>query len=84
MGLPPPGLGTDMLLEDGELGLDPSRFANVGGLRQPILGADQVGPEPQAFPAGLAVSAGAFGLESVKQRQAELLGPGDVSLRLLP
>ncbi len=32
-----------MLLDHGELGLDPSRLADAGGLRQPILGPDQVG-----------------------------------------
>ena len=72
------GLGADVLLEHGELGLDPPRFADVGGLGQAVLGADQVGPEPQALPAGLAVGSGAFGLEPVEERQAELLGPRDV------
>ena len=77
----PPGLGADVLLEHGELGLDPPRLADVRGLGQPVLGADQVGPQPQALPAGLAVGAGALGLEPVEERQAELLGPGDVAGR---
>ena len=73
-----------MLLDHGELGLNSARLADIGGFRQPILGPDQVGPEPQAFPAGRAISAGAFGLQPVQQREAELLGPGDVRLGLLP
>ena len=74
------GLGADVLLEHGELGLDPPRFADIGGLGQAVLGSDQVGPQPQALPAGLAVGPGAFGLEPVEEREAELLGPRDVPL----
>ncbi len=55
MPLPPPGIRADMLLEHGELGLDPPRLADVGGLGQPVLGADEVGPKPQSLPAGLTV-----------------------------
>ncbi len=63
---------------DGELGLDPPRFADVRGLGQAVVGSDQVGPEPQSLPAGLAVGPGAFGLKPVEEREAELFGPRDV------
>ena len=72
-----------MLLDHGELGLDPARLADVRGLGQAVRGADQVGTQPQPFPAGLAVGPGTLGLQPVEERQAELLGPGDVRLGLL-
>ena len=76
-------VGAHVLLDHGELGLDPARLANVGRLGQAIGRADQVGTQPQSFPAELAVGAGTLGLQPVEQRQAELLGPGDVPLGLL-
>ena len=74
------GLGADVLLEHGELGLDAPGFANIGGLGQAVVGSDQVGPEPESLPAGLAVRSGTIGLKPVEEREAELLRPGDVPL----
>ena len=77
------GVGADVLLEDGELGLDAPRLADVRVLGQAVGRADEVGPEPQALPAGAAVGPGDLGLEPVEERQAQLLGPGDVLRGLL-
>ena len=52
-----------------------------GAFARPSVGADQVGPQPQALPAGAAVGPGALGLQPVEQRQAQLLGPRDVPAR---
>ena len=48
-----------MLLEHGRHGPDAPRLADVGVLGQAILGADDVGAEPQSAPAGLPSGRGA-------------------------
>ena len=66
-------LGRDVLLQHGELRLDAAALADVRIFRQPVRRADDIGPQPQTFPARVAVRARRFGLQPVNERQAQLL-----------
>jgi hypothetical protein len=58
----------DMLLQNGELGFDSPRLPDIWGLRQPVLGADDILAQPQSFPACFAVGPGRFGLQPIQKR----------------
>src|SRR5207237_9794951 len=71
-------LSADVLLEDGELGLDAPRFANIGILGQAVFRADDVVAQAQASPPCPAVPPWRAGLHPVQARQAQLLGSAQV------
>src|SRR5207249_11678537 len=59
------GGGADVLFADREFRPDAARLADVGVFRQTVVGSDEVGPQPQSFPAGLAVRPRGLGLHPV-------------------
>jgi hypothetical protein len=75
-------LGADVQLRHRELGADAAALADVGVLREAVLGADEVGPQAPAFPARAAVGARAFGLQPVEPRETELFAACEVLGRL--
>ncbi len=77
-----PVFSPTVFFEHRKLRQDPPRFADVGVLRQSVLGADHVRTEPQSWPTGPAIGARDLGLQPVQQRQTELFGAVDVG-RLL-
>ena len=78
-----PRVRADVLFEDREFGFDPPALADVGILRQPVLRADNIGPQPQALPTRAAVGPWGGGLQPVEQRKAELLRALEVPRRVL-
>ncbi len=71
-----------MLLEHGELGLDPACLAHVDGLRQAIRGPEGLPTRSESFPPRSAIGSGGLGLHPVEQGKAEFLGSTEVARRL--
>jgi hypothetical protein len=65
-----PCVRANVLLQHSELRLDAPTLADVGIFRQSILGADNVGSQPQTLPAFTATRAWAFRLQPVEQGKA--------------
>ena len=70
-----------MVLRHGEYGFDPAAFADIGSLRESILGAHHIFAQPKALPTTSPIRSQSFRLQPIEETQAQfscrqvMLGP---------